>query len=90
MRMFVVPAQMLKQDNNATTDRISVLGDYVLDLNQKVDFDGSRSAYRFNNPMKVCRNTNVAFSVADVNGLNKVKCAFLGTFQNPDEYGSDS
>ena len=85
MRMFVVPAQTLKQENYSANDRLTKLDDMVLDLNQKVDFDGSEETHRFNHPMKVCRNTNVVFSTYDQNGLNKVKCAFLGTFQNPED-----
>jgi hypothetical protein len=49
-----------------------------IDLNSKSDFNGIGVKYLFDNPMKVCRGTNMAFSAADVNGTNRVKCAFLG------------
>ena len=39
--------------------------------------------------MMVCRNTNLVFSpYIDENGMNRVRCAFLGCFidENDDEY----
>ena len=39
--------------------------------------------YRFDRPVKACRNTNVVFSVHEMNGTNRLKLAFLGSFDTP-------
>lgn len=83
--MFVVPAQRIKADNYAANDRIVKLDDVEIDLNQMVDLGSSLTKYMFDRPIKVCRNTNLVFSAHDVNGMNMVRCAFLGTnFNLPD------
>ena len=74
--MFVVPAQILKQDNFSAMDRIYDLPN-AIDLNDIIS-----KKFRFDHPVKVCRNTNVVFSPYSVNGQNKVKCAFLGLFMD--------
>ena len=33
----------------------------------------------FDRKIKVCRNTNFVFSALDINGMNRIRCAFLGT-----------
>ena len=88
--MFLVPAQMLKQENFAVTDRIYELP-IDIDLNHIVDFGDDWRKFRFDHPIKVCRNTNMVFSPYDCNGQNKVKCAFLGVFMDSGEqpYGED-
>ena len=89
LRMFVVQAQMLKGDNYATADRIYQLADVDgVDLNGFIDFDDDRRNYLFGHPMKVCRNTNLVFSTYEKNGMNRVKCAFLGQMVVGDEYGN--
>lgn len=49
-----------------------------------VDFGQDNKKYMFDHPVKVCRNTNVVFSVRDDGGFNKLRCAFLGTFVKMD------
>ena len=78
--MFLIPAQTLKQDNYVANDRVIQLKDITIDLNERVDFGKDNWKYRFDHPIKVCRNTNFVFSTYDKNGLNRVKCAFLGEF----------
>lgn len=82
--MFLVNAQSLKSKNNATTDLVTKPDDLCIDLNSKADCFG-RDKYLFDAPVKVCRNTNVAFSPCDINGMNKVRCAFLGQFAERDD-----
>lgn len=53
-----------------------------MDLNEQVPYGDDLKKYRFDNPIKVCRNTNLVFSPYDDNGMNKVRCAFLGNFPN--------
>lgn len=77
--MFVVPAQMLKQTTFSAMDRIYELRNDI-DLNQIIEFGDNGLKFRFDHPVKVCRNTNMVFSPYNVNGQNKVKCAFLGVF----------
>lgn len=84
--MFVVPAQQLKQDNFVAMDRIYELSNEI-DLNAILDFKEDLRKFRFDHPVKVCRNTNMVFSAYDYNGQNKVKCAFLGVFFDKDEQG---
>jgi hypothetical protein len=79
--MFLVPAQMLKQENFAAMDRVCELS-LDIDLNHIVDFGDDWRKFRFDHPIKVCRNTNMVFSPYDCNGQNKVKCAFLGVFMD--------
>ena len=79
LRMYLISAQMLKSDNFSTNPNIVQLNADI-DLNKKVDFGSEHVKYLFDNPVKVCRNTNVAFSVCDINGQDKVKCAFLGNY----------
>lgn len=89
--MFLIPAQTLKQDNYVANDRVIQLKDITIDFNEMVDFGKDNRKYRFDHPIKVCRNTNFVFSTYDKNGLNRVKCAFLGTFvKDDDNRGSDS
>jgi hypothetical protein len=83
--MFVVPAQMLKQDNFSAMDRVYELPIEEIDLNAISDFSDKFLKYRFDHPIKVCRNTNMVFSPYNSNGQNKVKCAFLGVFIEDDE-----
>lgn len=75
----------MKQDNYVANSRLVQLKDIRVDLNQKVDFNDDNSKYRFDHPIKVCRNTNLVFSAYDLNGLNRVKCAFLGSFVKDEE-----
>lgn len=77
--MFVVPAQMLKQDTFSAMDRVYELENEI-DLNALLDFSDENRKFRFDHPLKVCRNTNMVFSPYSINGQNKVKCAFLGVF----------
>ena len=70
---------MLKQDNFSAMDRVYRL-ETTIDLNTLVDFTGNVGKYRFDHPVKVCRNTNMVFSPYKINGQNRVKCAFLGVF----------
>mgnify|MGYP003291736529 CR=1 FL=1 len=83
VRMFVIPAQQLKDYEYSAKQQIIRLNDIQMDLNQKMDF-GDKLVYRFDNLIKVCRNTNLAFSVYTYNdgkySTNKVKCAFLGCY----------
>ena len=79
LNMFLIPAQQLKSDNYATNERISQIKKEI-DLNECVDFGQNGTKPRFDHPVKVCRNTNMVFSVYDLNGLDRLKCAFLGTF----------
>ena len=80
--MYVIPAQRLKQDNYVVTERIQELWVKDIDLNEQVPFGKELKKYRFDNPIKVCRNTNLVFSPYEDNGMNKVRCAFLGNFPN--------
>ena len=82
--MFIVPAQMLKQDNFSAMDRVYELENDI-DLNALEDFAYKNTKYRFDHPVKVCRNTNMVFSTYNTNGQNKVKCAFLGVFDDSEE-----
>ena len=82
--MYVVPAQMLKQDTFSAMERVSRLS-LDIDLNALFDFDDERRKFRFDHPVKVCRNTNMVFSPYDSHGQNKVKCAFLGVFMDKGE-----
>ena len=81
LNMFLLPAQQLKSDNYSTNERISQIKKDI-DLNEEVDFGENKMKPRFDHPVKVCRNTNMVFSVYDLNGLDRVKCAFLGTFSD--------
>lgn len=54
-------------------------------MNHIVDFGDDWRKFRFDHPIKVCRNTNMVFSPYDCNGQNKVKCAFLGVFMDSGE-----
>lgn len=102
LRLFLVSAQSLKSENYAAQDRIIRLDDirdraprddgtahFGIDINKKVAFSGwDKTKYRFDHPVKVCRNTNMVFSTCDVNGQNRLRCAFLGTFvKDVDENG---
>lgn len=89
--MYVVPAQMLKQDNFVAMDRVYGLP-VEIDLNDILKFNENNSKFRFDHPVKVCRNTNMVFSPYNANGQNKVKCAFLGVFIDEDEqsYSGDN
>lgn len=80
--MFVIPAQELKNANYVVNDRIQCLTVSNIDLNEQIPYGKDLKKFRFDNPIKVCKNTNLVFSPYDDNGLNKVKCAFLGNFQN--------
>ena len=82
--MFVVPAQMLKQDNFSAMERLYDLP-HRIDLNALDDFATKNTKYRFDHPIKVCRNTNMVFSPYNSNGQNKVKCAFLGVFDDSED-----
>ena len=83
LMMFLVNAQTLKLSNFSAQDKMSAIGRQPnriqIDLNELVDA-GKFKKYRFDHPLRVCRNTNVVFSPYEVDGMNKVKCAFLGTF----------
>ena len=65
--MFVVPAQMLKQDNFSAMERVYELENDI-DLNALEDFAYKNTKYRFDHPVKVCRNTNMVFSAYNSNG----------------------
>ena len=82
--MFVVPAQMLKQDSFSAMERVYHLP-HAIDLNALEDFAYKNTKYRFDHPVKVCRNTNMVFSAYNSNGQNKVKCAFLGVFDDAED-----
>ena len=82
--MFVVPSQMLKQDNFSAMERVYRL-QHTIDLNALEDFATKNTKYRFDHPVKVCRNTNMVFSAYNSNGQNKVKCAFLGVFDDNED-----
>lgn len=60
------------------------IGNPAIDLNDTVDFHGKKRKYRFDHPVRVCRNTNLVFSTYEKNGMNRLKCAFLGTFVKND------
>ena len=81
---------MLKQDNFSAMDRIYELPILDIDMNE---IDGL-SKFKFDHPIKVCRNTNMVFSPYNSNGQNKVKCAFLGVYidetENPFIDGKNS
>lgn len=81
---------MLKQDNFSAMDRIYELPILDIDMNE---IDGL-SKFKFDHPIKVCRNTNMVFSPYNSNGQNKVKCAFLGVYidetENPFMDGKNS
>lgn len=66
-------------------DRVYELPIEKIDLNAISDFSDKFLKYRFDHPIKVCRNTNMVFSPYSSNGQNKVKCAFLGVFIEDDE-----
>ena len=52
-------------------------------MNALLDVNDEYKAYRFNHPIKVCRNSNLVFSTyEDENGTTKIKCAFLGTYDD--------
>ena len=70
---------MLKQDSFSAMERMYHLP-HTIDLNALEDFATKNTKYRFDHPVKVCRNTNMVFSAYNSNGQNKVKCAFLGVF----------
>ena len=74
----------MKQDNNVVAERVAQLEDVDIDLNARLDFNEGSRKFRFDHPIKVCRNTNLVFSAYDSNGLNKVKCAFLGQYAKED------
>lgn len=57
-------------------------------MNEKIDFGFDKQKHRFDAPIKVCRNTNLVFSPYDDGGMNKVRCAFLGTYVQPFSSGS--
>ena len=89
LRMFLIPAQQLKTDNYTANDRLIQLADVQedvggdhpgIDLNKVQDFHDQSSKYRFDHPIRVCRNTNLVFSTYEHSGMNKVRIAFLGTF----------
>lgn len=80
VRMFMVPAQSLKLNSFATNDRLTLQDMVDIDLNGLNGFGDGYARYRFDHPIKVCRNTNVAFTTYDLNGMNRVKFAFLGTY----------
>ena len=82
--MYVIPAQMLKQDTFSAMERVYRLP-IDIDLNAILDFNKENTKFRFDHPLKVCRNTNMVFSPYNANSLNKVKCAFLGVFMDRDE-----
>lgn len=92
--MMVVPAQQIKNGNHTVNDQIEIfdVGHGGIDLNALVDvYSDSLKTYqkpRFGRQMLVCRNTNLVFSpYSDENGMNRVKCAFLGCFiDEKDEY----
>ena len=67
VEMFVVPSQMLKQDNFSAMDRAYSLP-LVIDLNAVSDFSDKFLKYRFDHPVKVCRNTNMVFFPYTSNG----------------------
>ena len=84
MKVFYIPAQEIKGNNYATNDRVSVVEiPHPIDLCGKMDFGNNYDTYRFDSPVKVCRNTNVVFSVYEKDGSNRLKMAFLGTFDTP-------
>lgn len=85
LRMFLVPAQTLKLQNYAANDQLIRLDDVEIDLNKKVDFMDDKSKYLFDYPIEVCRNTNFVFSTYVLNGMNRIKCAFLGVFAQGQE-----
>ena len=80
--MYVIPDQRIKGDNYVVTDRIQELWIRDIDLNEQVPCGNELKKYRFDSPIKVCRNTNLVFSPYDDNGMNKIRCAFLGNFPN--------
>jgi len=86
LRVFLVPAQELKGDTHVVNDRLVQLKDMCVDLNQQVDFNDTDKKYRFDYPIKVCRNTRMVFSAYDRNGSNRMKCAFLGVFDANKEH----
>ena len=87
LMMFVVPAQQMKTDKHVSAQLMTKLKTGVIDLNKMVDFGEDKRNWWFGHPMRVCRNTNLVFSTYEQNGLNKVKCAFLGQFANSFEDG---
>lgn len=82
VKMFVIPAQTLKTDNYVANSKIRMLKDVRIDLNKEVKLSEDKTKFRFDHPVKVCRNTNLVFSPYDCNGMNKVRCAFLGVFDS--------
>ena len=88
IKLFLVPAQELKQTNFVTSERIIQIGDedhpIQIDLNETTDFHKKHLKYRFDHPLRVCRNTNFVFSTYELNNMNRLKCAFLGTFMKDD------
>lgn len=73
--MFMVVAQTMKLQNYVSCPRIRVNGPNEIDLN--LEKDGKPL---FGHNVKVCRNTNVAFSPYSHNGMNKVRVSLLGVF----------
>lgn len=78
--MFVIPAQSIKSDNYVINEQIQELEIKSIDLNSFLPQGEDMMKWRFDGPIKVCRNTNLVFSPYEDRGLNKVKCAFLGNF----------
>ena len=76
---------MLKDDRFVAQKRIFMDQplNSPLDLNKLLDIGKNTSRFLFDHPVKVCRNTNLVFSpYEDGNGMNKVKCAFLGVYMD--------
>ena len=85
INMWFIPAQMLKDDRFVAQKRIFMDQplNSPLDLNKLLDIGKNTSRFLFDHPVKVCRNTNLVFSpYEDGNGMNKVKCAFLGVYMD--------
>ena len=88
MKMFLVAAQMMKSNEfTAKSKLVELLPRHdtanpgEIDLNKAIGFNGMVKL-RFDHHIKVCRNTNVVFCPYDFNGMNKLRIAFLGQFQD--------
>ena len=82
IHMWFIPAQTIKDDRFVVQKRI-FREPRTVDMNQLLDAGQNASRFLFDHPVKVCRNTNLVFSpYEDGNGMNKVKCAFLGVYMD--------